>query len=61
MHREGRRIVGYSMATIYRPGMDHNPRGIGTFAQMINALRPQYYPAQESGGTSFVQSGDGGV
>ena len=40
-------------------GLDHDPRGVGTFAQIINASRPQYYPAQESGGTSFVQSGDG--
>ncbi|MEO8285465.1 MAG: SGNH/GDSL hydrolase family protein [Chloroflexota bacterium] len=40
-------------------GMDHDSRGIGTFAQLINSSRPQYYPAQESGGTSFVQSGDG--
>jgi hypothetical protein len=40
-------------------GMDHDPRGVGTFAQLINSLQPQYFPAQESGGTSFVQSGDG--
>jgi hypothetical protein len=39
--------------------LDHDPRGVGTFAQLINNSRPQYYPAQESGGTSYVQSGDG--
>ena len=39
--------------------MDHDSRGIGTFAQLINNSRPQYYPAQESGGTSFVHTGDG--
>jgi hypothetical protein len=39
--------------------MNHDHRGIGTFSQLVNASRPQYYPAQESGGTSFVQSGDG--
>lgn len=40
-------------------GFDHDPRGVGTFAQLINGFRPQYFPAEESGGTSFVQSGDG--
>jgi hypothetical protein len=40
-------------------GMDHDPRGVGTFAQLVNSLVPAYYPAQESGGTSYVQSGDG--
>jgi hypothetical protein len=40
-------------------GMDHDPRGVGTFAQLVNILNPQYFPAQESGGTGFVQSGDG--
>lgn len=40
-------------------GMDHDPRGLATFSQLINSFRPQYFPAQESGGTSFVQSGDG--
>jgi hypothetical protein len=40
-------------------GLDHDPRGIGTFAQLINSSHPAYYPAEESGGTSFVQSGDG--
>jgi hypothetical protein len=39
-------------------GMDHDPRAVGTFAQMVNFSRPQYYPAQESGGTGYVQSGD---
>jgi hypothetical protein len=40
-------------------GMDHDPRSVGTFAQLVNSLNGQYFPAQESGGTSFVQSGDG--
>jgi hypothetical protein len=40
-------------------GLDHNPRGVGTFSQIINSTNPQYFPAQESGGNSFVQSGDG--
>jgi hypothetical protein len=39
--------------------MDHDPRGVGTFAQLINNLRPEYFPAQESGGISYAQSGDG--
>jgi hypothetical protein len=39
--------------------MDHSSRGIGTFAQIVNSARSQYFPAQESGGTSFVQSGNG--
>jgi hypothetical protein len=39
--------------------MDHDGRGIGTFAQLVNNSRPQYFPAQESGGTSWLQSGDG--
>jgi hypothetical protein len=39
--------------------MDHDPRGIGTFSQLINNSRNQYFPAQESGGISWVQSGDG--
>jgi hypothetical protein len=40
-------------------GMDHNPRGVGTFAQLISSQRAQYFPVVESGGTSFLQSGDG--
>lgn len=40
-------------------GLDHDPRGVGTFAQLINSLHPDYFPAQESGGTSFLQSGNG--
>ena len=40
-------------------GMDHDPRGVGTFAQLVNYLRPEFYPAQESGGISYAQSGDG--
>lgn len=39
--------------------LDHDPRGLGTFAQLINYSFPQYFPAEESGGTSFAQSGDG--
>jgi hypothetical protein len=39
--------------------MDHDPRGIGTFSQLINNSRSQYFPAQETGGISFMQSGDG--
>jgi hypothetical protein len=40
-------------------GTDHDPRGVGTFAQLINNLRADYFPAQESGGISYAQSGDG--
>jgi hypothetical protein len=39
--------------------MDHDPRGIGTFSQLINNQQRDYFPAQESGGTSYAQSGDG--
>ncbi|MEO5952558.1 MAG: hypothetical protein ABIQ44_08860, partial [Chloroflexia bacterium] len=40
-------------------GLDHAPRGVGTFGQLINSLHPGYFPVQESGGTSFLQSGNG--
>ncbi|MEP6775979.1 MAG: SGNH/GDSL hydrolase family protein, partial [Chloroflexota bacterium] len=40
-------------------GLDHDPRGLGTFGQLINNSFPRYFPAEESGGVSFAQSGDG--
>jgi lysophospholipase L1-like esterase len=40
-------------------GMDHDPRAAGTFGQLVNYLRPGYFPAEESGGIGWVQSGDG--
>ena len=40
-------------------GLDHDPRGLGTFGQLINYSFPRYFPAEESAGTSFAQSGDG--
>jgi hypothetical protein len=40
-------------------GLDHDPRGLGTFSQIVNNAFPRYFPAEESGGTSFTQSGDG--
>jgi hypothetical protein len=40
-------------------GLDHTPRGYGTFGQLINSCLPERLPIQESGGTSFLQSGDG--
>ena len=40
-------------------GMDHDPRGVGTFSQLVSNLQSQYFPAEESGGNSYAQSGDG--
>ena len=40
-------------------GFDHAPRGVGAFAQIINASQPGRFPIQETGGTAYMQSGDG--
>jgi len=41
-------------------GMGHwTAGGVKTFAQLINAQAPHYFPAQESGGIGFLTSADG--
>jgi lysophospholipase L1-like esterase len=33
--------------------------GSGSFSQLVNAVLPAYFPAQENGGTGYMQSSDG--
>ncbi len=40
-------------------GLDHNPRGVGTFSQLINASIAKHFPVQEDGGTTYMTSSDG--
>ena len=44
--------------SITASAMDLSPRGVGTFAQLIHASDPPYFPAAEDGGIPFLASYD---
>ncbi len=45
--------------SITASAMDHDPRGVGAFAQLINARQPAYFPVQENGGIGYLTGADG--
>ena len=53
--------IGSFSATLITAGaMGHQTlNGVSSFAQLINAKAPNYYPAEESGGTGYLTSTDG--
>ena len=45
--------------SITQAGLSHNGLGVGTWAQLVNAARPSFYPAYEDGGIGGTLSADG--
>jgi len=49
--------------SIVQGSMDHNPKtcelGSGSFSQLINARKPQFFPIEENGGIGGLLSADG--